>query len=153
MSESYPRRGAAAPASRPPVVSDSAPPATLARDLIAQLLPGVDADRIVRALLAEREAQGTEPAPSDARYDSEFEISERELARVRDQFTLGASARSLQHAFNNPLTALLAEAQLLELDAMPEEHRLAVSRILELSRRLVTLSRRLGVQAGDPPAR
>lgn len=155
MRESYPRRTRAA-AGQPapaPIVAESAPQTTLARELIAQLLPGVDADRIVRALLAEREALGTEPAAGDTRYDSEFEISERELTRVRSQFTLGASARSLQHAFNNPLTALLAEAQLLELDAMPEEHRLAVARILELSRRLVTLSRRLGVQAGDSPAR
>jgi signal transduction histidine kinase len=135
------------------MVQESTLPTTLARDLIAQLLPGVDADRVVRALLAERDAPGTEAAAGDTRYDSESEIAERELARVRDQFALGASARSLQHAFNNPLTALLAEAQLLELDAMPEEHRLAVSRILELSRRLVTLSRRLGVQAGDPPVR
>ena len=95
MSESYPRRPRAA-AGQPapaPVVAESAPQTAFARDLLAQLLPGVDADRVVRALLAEREAQGTGPAASDARYDSEFEISERELTRVRSQFTLGASAR------------------------------------------------------------
>lgn len=131
----------------PLVVAEPAPPMMLARDLIAQLLPGVDADRLLRALLAEREPKGPEGEPMP-RYDSDPEISARELRRVRAQFVLGESSRTLQHAFNNPLTALLAEAQLLELEQLPDEHRAAVSRILELCRRLVTLSRRLN--AGDP---
>jgi signal transduction histidine kinase len=128
-------------------VSEPSPPQTLARDLIAQLLPGVDADRLVRALLTEREPRDVGQAEVP-RYDSDSEISARELRRVRAQFVLGDASRTLQHAFNNPLTALLAETQLLELEQLPDEHRAAVSRILELCRRLVTLSRRLN--AGDP---
>jgi nitrogen-specific signal transduction histidine kinase len=119
---------------------------SLARELIAQLLPGVDSDRLVRALLAERGPQDAEQAEL-ARYDSDSSVAARELQRVRSQFVLGDASRTLQHAFNNPLTALLAEAQLLELEQLPDEHRAAVSRILELCRRLVTLSRRLN--AGD----
>ena len=149
MSESYseqPSRGVALTGTNPLAVAEPSPSLTLSRDLIAQLLPGVDSDRLVRALLAEREptsAAGVEVP----RYDSDTEISARELKRVRAQFVLGDASRTLQHAFNNPLTALLAETQLLELEQLPDEHRAAVSRILALCRRLVTLSRRLN--AGD----
>ena len=88
--------------------------------------------------------------PEESRYDSETEFAARELRRVRAQFVLGESARTLQHAFNNPLTALLAEVQLMELESMSDDHRVAVSRILELARRLVTLSRRLSGITGPP---
>jgi len=126
----------------PFAVAEPASSLTMARELIAQLLPGVDSDRLVRALLAERDPKD-EPRAEVARYDSESEVAARELQRVRSQFVLGDASRTLQHAFNNPLTALLAEAQLLELEQLPDEHRAAVSRILELCRRLVALSRRL----------
>jgi len=152
MAESYseqtsrgvgPKRGAS------PAVAEPTPSVALARELIAQLLPGIDAERLVRALLAEREPLD-EVAQGMARYDSDAEISARELRRVRAQFVLGDASRTLQHAFNNPLTALLAEAQLLELEELPDEHRPAVTRILELCRRLVTLSRRLNAADGLP---
>jgi nitrogen-specific signal transduction histidine kinase len=79
-------------------------------------------------------------------YNSDEQISARELDRVRAQLSLGEAARTLQHAFNNPLTALLAEAQLLEIEPLADEPRAAVARILELARRLVALSRKLGVR-------
>jgi signal transduction histidine kinase len=150
MAESYseqPSRGIAPTGASPLAVAEPSPQLTLARELIAQLLPGVDSDRLVRALLAERGPKDPEQAEL-ARYDSDSEVAARELRRVRAQFVLGDASRTLQHAFNNPLTALLAETQLLELEQLPDEHRAAVSRILELCRRLVTLSRRLN--AGDP---
>ncbi|CAN5202440.1 hypothetical protein BH09GEM1_BH09GEM1_35440 [soil metagenome] len=122
-----------------------AEPSTLfARELIAQLLPGADPDKLVLALLTERSARGgaqISPLP----YNSEEQVATRELRRVRADLALGESARALQHAFNNPLTALLAEAQLLEAEPLAEEHRGAVGRILALSRRLVVLSRKLGI--------
>ncbi len=132
---------------------ESAPQLAIARELLAQLFPGEDADRIVRALLVEREAQATDSQDAEARYDSEREIGMRNLARVRGQFALGAAARALQHAFNNPLTALLAEAQLLELETLSEEQQLAVTRILNLTRRLAALSRRLGTPGSTAQAR
>jgi len=98
----------------PFAVAEPASSLTMARELIAQLLPGVDSDRLVRALLAERDPKD-EPRAEVARYDSESEVAARELQRVRSQFVLGDASRTLQHAFNNPLTALLAETQLLEL--------------------------------------
>ena len=123
-------------------------PAQGARELIAQLIPGADADRLVRALLAERAPAADGPPPEPARYDSDAEICARELRRVRAQLSLGESARTLQHAFNNPLTALMAEAQLLEFEVLPEEARGAVRRILDLTRRLASLTRRLGEEEG-----
>src|SRR6478735_6400725 len=145
MAESYSERssgGVAVAGTNPFAVAEPSSSVASARELIAQLLPGVESDRLVRALLAEREPKD-DLRTEVARYDSDSEISARELQRVRSQFVLGDASRTLQHAFNNPLTALLAETQLLELEQLPDEHRAAVSRILELCRRLVTLSRRL----------
>lgn len=144
MIESYSdRAGGASPprASAPMVVAE--PSTALARELIALLLPAADSERLVRALIAERNATPGAP-PEMAQYNSDEQIAARELSRVRAQLALGEAARTLQHAFNNPLTALLAEVQLLELEPLADEQRAAVSRILELARRLATLSRRLG---------
>lgn len=107
--------------------------------MIAQLLPGVDAALLVSALETER-------AGAAPRHRDDEDPSSRELHRVRRQFAVGAAARSAQHELNNPLTALLAEAQLLELEPMPPEHRAAASRIVELARRIAAIVRRL-----DPP--
>lgn len=149
MSESYSgRRGSGPPPRTSNPVAVTEPNAAFARELIARLLPSADADKVVRALLSEREATGVPAEP--AHYNSDEEVAVRELSRVRAQYALGEAARTLQHAFNNPLTALLAEAQLLEGEAMDDEHRAALARILELTRRLVTVSRRLEVASSSP---
>ncbi len=53
--------------------------------------------------------------------------------------------RTLQHAFNNPLTALMAELQLLQLepDATPAVLE-ATDRMLVIVRRLADMARQLG---------
>ncbi|HET7187361.1 MAG TPA: histidine kinase dimerization/phospho-acceptor domain-containing protein [Gemmatimonadaceae bacterium] len=107
-----------------------------ARAIITQLLPGVDAALLVSALEAER-------AGAAPRHRDDEDPSSRELRRVRRQFAVGAAARSAQHELNNPLTALLAEAQLLELEPLSAEHRAAATRIVELARRLAAAVRRL----------
>ena len=66
-----------------------------------------------------------------------------ELRQARRIFAAGQSALSLQHAINNPLAALLAEAQLLQLEELTAEQRGSVDRIVELCRRVVALVRRL----------
>jgi signal transduction histidine kinase len=54
------------------------------------------------------------------------------------------NAARLQHAMNNPLAALLAEEQLLATeDSLPDEHREAVERMIELTRRVIVLVRDL----------
>ena len=151
MRESYSDPGAGSTARAgfaPAVVAEPSAPA--ARDLIAQLLPGADAAKLVFALVAERKARDG-VSSSTVPYHSEEQVATRELRQVRSDLALGRSARALQHAFNNPLTALLAEAQLLELEPLADEHRGAVSRILAQARRLVLLSRKLGIAEPDSP--
>jgi signal transduction histidine kinase len=73
-----------------------------------------------------------------------------ELAYARRVFAAGQVALSLQHSINNPLAALLAEAQLLQLEELSTEQRASVDRIVELSRRIVALVRRLdGLASSD----
>jgi nitrogen-specific signal transduction histidine kinase len=55
----------------------------------------------------------------------------------------GEIALGLQHAMNNPLTSVLAEAQLLEMEPLPPETATAVRRIIDSTRRLVALVRKL----------
>lgn len=55
----------------------------------------------------------------------------------------GEVALGLRHALNNPLAALLAEAQLLALEPLSPEHQAAVKRIVDLCRRTVALVREL----------
>lgn len=55
----------------------------------------------------------------------------------------------LRHALNNPLAALLAEAQLLELEEISDEQRQSVERMVELCRRMVVIVRAL--DATDRP--
>jgi signal transduction histidine kinase len=55
----------------------------------------------------------------------------------------GAVALDLRHQVNNPLAALLAEAQLLALEPLAPDHRAAVDRIVDLCRRTATLLREM----------
>jgi signal transduction histidine kinase len=65
---------------------------------------------------------------------------------------LSALAANVQHRLNNPLAALLAEAQLLGMD--PElrgEQKESVERVIELTRRIIVLVRGLDeVESGSP---
>jgi signal transduction histidine kinase len=56
----------------------------------------------------------------------------------------------VHHDLNNPLTAMLAEAQLLQLEALGEEHRAAAGRIVTLARRIAAVARRLDGTASPP---
>ena len=121
------------------------------RTALTQLLPGIDVDLLLAGLEAER---GTGPGPADhaVRRDTELEPPARELHRVRTQYVRGEAVRMLQHAINNPLTALLAEAQMLELDPLTDEQRHSVERMVELARRLVAFTRRLDAGNMTDPA-
>lgn len=61
------------------------------------------------------------------------------LQRTRQLIAAGEIALGLQHSINNPLTALLAEAQLLEFEELPQDHREAVERIVVQTRRVIEL--------------
>jgi signal transduction histidine kinase len=59
----------------------------------------------------------------------------------------------IQHQLNNPLAALLAETQLLGLEAtLGAEQRAAAARITELTRRVISLVRDLDRLAEGPDA-
>jgi signal transduction histidine kinase len=62
---------------------------------------------------------------------------------MMSRFPCGPRAVALRHALNNPLTAILAEAQLLQLESLPADHRAAVDRIVEQCRRIVAITRQL----------
>lgn len=49
--------------------------------------------------------------------------------------------KALAHTLNNPLAALLAELQLLELEDLRPEHREGVERAIELCRRVIRIVR------------
>jgi len=55
----------------------------------------------------------------------------------------GAVALDLRHDVSNPLSALLAEAQLLALEPLAPEHLAAVERMIDLCRRTVSLLREM----------
>ncbi len=63
------------------------------------------------------------------------------LRRLQSRIAAGDIARGLQHKLNNPLAALLAEAQLLELESLAPEHHTSVRRMVELLRRVIDVSR------------
>jgi signal transduction histidine kinase len=122
----------------------------LAQALLARLVPDVDAALLISALLDEaaRAAGSAAGADTPQLVDADAE-PQRELRRVRRQFALGEAARAAQHDLSNPLTALMAEVQLLELEAVGPEHRAAVRRIVELTRRVAAVARRLDVSRGS----
>lgn len=81
---------------------------------------------------------------TEASSDSSFPQD----AQRRDE--LQQIAALVQHSLNNPLAALLAEAQLLAMETTLEpEHRAAVDRMTELVRRLITLVRGLDSKVND----
>jgi len=63
------------------------------------------------------------------------------LTRARALMAAGELVSGLQHRLNNPLAALLAEAQLLELEPLAPEHLEAVHRMVELCRRVIEVAR------------
>ena len=65
------------------------------------------------------------------------------LRQTQRLMAAGELAMRLQHSLNNPLAALLAEAQLLELETLPPDHRESVERIIELCRRVIDVVRGL----------
>ena len=123
-------------------MSGSPNPSTL-RDVLAILLPTA----VVR-----EEKQDAAPGAPGALVVTlpQGEASNEALRKACRLLAAGEVALGLKHAMNNPLTAILAESQLLSLEELPAEASGAVSRILESTRRLIALVRKLDAAA---PAR
>lgn len=65
------------------------------------------------------------------------------VRRARRLVAAGELALRLQHSLNNPLAAILAESQLMQLDVTNEDERAALERIVAMCRRMVDLLRGL----------
>ena len=66
-----------------------------------------------------------------------------ELRHTQQLLAAGEIALGLQHSLNNPLAALLAEAQMLELEALDAEHAESAARMVEQTRRVIAVVRQL----------
>lgn len=87
-------------------------------------------------------ATGLVAGLADALHDAESPFAES-VRRARRLVAAGELALRLQHSLNNPLAAILAETQLMQLDATNEDERAALERIVVMCRRMVDLLRGL----------
>lgn len=121
--------------------------------LVVESPSSVSADDVARlgidAVLAESEValQLPEALLRIVAQGSDREASPRaaaihaSLTRARALMAAGELVTGLQHRLNNPLAALLAEAQLLELEPLAPEHLESVHRMVELCRRVIEVAR------------
>jgi CheY-like chemotaxis protein len=98
----------------------------------------LDSDVLTPLATAISEAVGQRPADGAAHGSTV-----KALRQTQRLLAAGELAMRLQHSLNNPLAALLAEAQLLELEQLTPDHRGSVERIIELSRRVIEVVRGL----------
>jgi hypothetical protein len=73
------------------------------------------------------------------------EVSAKDKYTTQQLAAAGVVALDMRHQINNPLAALLAEAQVLGLEPLAPDHQAAVERIVDLCRRVVVLLRELDV--------
>jgi signal transduction histidine kinase len=75
-----------------------------------------------------------------------------QVMRARRLVAAGEIAMGLQHALNNPIAGIMAEAQLMQLDEVVPEKAEALARMVALCRRLIELTRSLdGIGERKPP--
>jgi signal transduction histidine kinase len=119
--------------SRPPSASDAASIARLGARVCS-----LDDQAVVSLGAAVADALRTE---DDADSGTAGAVALRAVRQTQRLIAAGELAMRLQHSLNNPLAALLAEAQLLELETLPPDHRESVERIIELCRRVIGVVR------------
>lgn len=117
-----------------------------AGDELTRLGATVASPARLAALLAAALTAALEPRTADAGAATLL----AQVARTRQLLSAGEIAIGLQHSMNNPLAAILAESQLLEMDTLTPEQREAVSRIVALCRRMTAVVRRLDGVGGRP---
>lgn len=100
-------------------------------------------EQIETSALGSAMADTIERAVGGSGWSDELAAARDELRRAQRLLAAGEIALGLQHAMNNPLTAVLAEAQLLEMEQLSPETMTAVRRIIDSTRRLVALVRKL----------
>ena len=118
--------------SRPPSASDAASIARLGARVCS-----LDDQAVVSLGAAVADALRTDDADSA----TAGAVALRAVRQTQRLIAAGELAMRLQHSLNNPLAGLLAEAQLLELETLPADHRESVERIIELCRRVIEVVR------------
>lgn len=109
---------------------------------------GAGGDERLAVALAEALQAVSHDGPEDG-PDGALEALRDALWDTRRRLAVAEVAMRLQHALNNPLAALLAEAQLLEMESLLPDHRAAVRRMVELCRRMGEAVRELDVARPD----
>jgi signal transduction histidine kinase len=120
------------------LVADS--PETLPRDELA-LLGIADAlpTRELATALPPALAQQLELQEAAMRSPMAARLLES-LRHLQALVAAGQTAGGLKHKLNNPLAALLAEAQMMELEPLSPEHANAAKRIVDLCRRVISVA-------------
>ncbi len=91
---------------------------------------------------AERLADDLMPQLAEAVAASQTPFGDA-VRRARRLVAAGTVALGLQHSLNNPLAAILAESQLLQLDETTAEQGAALDRIVGMCRRMIDILRGL----------
>jgi len=146
-----PARGAA-PVDAPRAsdgITVTVPPATapLVREALALALPGVAVTVVTDRAIESSDSALASSAPASSALAPAWSA----LRRTQQLVAASDTAMRLQHALANPLTALLFEAQLLEMEeALPPALAEAVGRILTQCRRTIEVARRLDTPGAGP---
>lgn len=98
---------------------------------------------VATGAITERLATAVVDAIAAHRGDAAASTARTTLDRTQRLIAAGEIALRMQHSLNNPLAALLAESQLLEMEEMKPEQHEAVARIVEQLRRVIAIVRQL----------
>lgn len=113
-------------------------------DLVRALDAGVD-DYIVKPASPEQLEARLKIAARRIAQDAVRRAAESKLARAQWLAGIGETTLALQHEVNNPLAALLGEAEMLDMDAtIPASLTESIRTIVTAARRIAAVVRRLG---------
>lgn len=105
---------------------------------------GSDAARRMGAVLVSPDVIATQLVPqlADLMAAAAAPYADQ-VMRARRLIAAGQVAMGLQHALNNPIAGIMAEAQLMQFEEIPAEQAQALTRVVALCRRLIELTRSL----------
>ena len=115
---------------------------------------GCDAARRMGAVLLSPDAIATQLVPQLAELMAAAAAPYADqVMRARRLVAAGEIAMGLQHALNNPIAGIMAEAQLMQFEEVSPEQAQALTRMVSLCRRLIELTRSLDGIGERKPSR
>jgi signal transduction histidine kinase len=113
-----------------------------------------DAARRMGAVLLSPDAIATQLVPQLAELMAAAAAPYADqVMRARRLVAAGEIAMGLQHALNNPIAGIMAEAQLMQFEEVSPEQAQALTRMVSLCRRLIELTRSLDGIGERKPSR